>query len=450
MSTIDISNYLHIKGLANRDIKNLKEKLTLLNPKWIENNKMGYWNGKTPKYIKGYKQKGQTLIIPRGCFNFSGIYPLHKVIDNRRVLPSVDLNFNGVLRPYQQEAVEALLKRDEGVLSAPTGSGKTCIALYMVAQRQQPALVIVHTKDLLRQWVDRIEKFLKLSKKEIGIIGGGKCKIRDVINVGMVQTLYKKGRQIADKIGFVIVDECHRTPARTFLEALTQFDAKYLLGLSATPWRRDRLTELIHWYLGPLVHEIDQDDMIESGNVLPIRVIRRYTDFDTDLDASTNYSKVMCQLRADIARNNMIADDIAKEAGKKGIIIALSDSREHCWAISRLLLSRGIPCVVVTGELPIAARDRVLQQVQARKIKLLIATGQLLGEGFDCPGLTTMFLMTPIKFDGRLLQYLGRIRRPAPGKKRAVVYDYIDRRVGVLYASAISRGKVYRSLKINN
>ena len=443
---INIDNFVRITLLQDQEIKEIKTDLTLLNPKWLENNKMGYWNGKTPMYIKGYKQRGQTLVVPRGYFSSLRLNPTCQVVDNRRILSPIALNFAGILRPYQQDAADALLARDEGVLSAPTGSGKTCIALYVIAQRHQPTLIMVHTKDLLEQWIDRIGKFLEIPKKGIGIIGGGKCTIKD-INVGMVQTIYKKGKHFKDKIGFVIVDECHWVPARTFSEAVTQFDAKYLLGLSATPWRRDRLTDLIHWYLGPLAYKISQKGMIESGNVLPIKVIKRYTDFDTDLDASLNYSKVMRQLRADAKRNNMIADDISTETKRRGgIIIALSDNREHCSTIKDLLRTRGVASTVITGQLSITTRGKILEQVEAKKIRVLMATGQLLGEGFDCPGLTIMFLMTPIKFHGRLLQYLGRIRRPAPGKKEAIVYDYIDRRVGVLYASSLSRRKVYNDL----
>ncbi len=160
-----------------------------------------------------------------------------------------------------------MVNADWGALISATGSGKTTMGLYLVAQRKQPTLIIVHTKNLLTQWVDRIESFLNIPKKEIGIIGNGKKKIGDKITVATVQSLYKCAGEVAPHIGHIIVDECHRAPSRTFTEAVTAFDSKYMLGLSATPYRRDKLSKLIFWHLGDTHHEIDKSHLIEKGHI---------------------------------------------------------------------------------------------------------------------------------------------------------------------------------------
>jgi superfamily II DNA or RNA helicase len=364
--------------------------------------------------------------------------------DKRRVLPEGDFSFKGQLRPFQEEAVQAVLARDFGTLSAPTGSGKTVMALWIVAQRKQPALIIVHTKELLYQWVDRIQSFLGISSDEVGIIGDGNRTIGNNITVGLVQTLYKCAEEVAPYIGHLIADECHRTPSRTFTEAVSAFDSKYMLGLSATPWRRDRLSRLIFWYLGDVVHEIKKEDLIQSGDVLPAEVITRETDFETCLDASEEYVQVLSELTQDPKRNNLIALDVAKEAKNGGgICLVLSDRKAHCDDLRALLNRKGVASELLTGDLSTKQRAAVLDRINRGRVKVLVATGQLIGEGFDCKELSTLFLATPIKFNGRVLQYLGRVLRPAPGKNKARVFDYVDVHVSVLKASAKGRRRVY-------
>jgi superfamily II DNA or RNA helicase len=177
----------------------------------------------------------------------------------------VDFTFQGGLRDFQGEAVKDVLTRDFGTLAAPTGSGKTVMALYVVSQRQQPTLIVVHTKELLEQWVDRIQAFLGIPARAVGRIGGGKQRVGEKITVALVQSLFKCAEDVAPHIGFLIVDECHRTPSRTFTEAVTAFDSRFMLGLSATPWRRDRLSRLIYWHLGDKVHEVDRDALIDAS-----------------------------------------------------------------------------------------------------------------------------------------------------------------------------------------
>jgi superfamily II DNA or RNA helicase len=304
---------------------------------------------------------------------------------------------------------------------------------------------VVHTKELFNQWVDRVESFLGIPKDEVGIIGSGKKSIGDKITVALVQSLYKCAEEVSQHIGFLIVDECHRTPSRTFTGTVTAFDSKYMLGLSATPWRRDKLSRLIFWHIGDVHHEVDKADLIENGDILKAEVITRETDFRPYHDAAEEYTKMLSELTEDRERNLLIASDVASEKNNGGgISLVLSDRKAHCEALQALLQNRfNISSELLTGDIPTKQRQDIVKRLNKGKVKVLIATGQLIGEGFDCKGLSTLFMATPIKFNGRVIQYLGRVLRPAPGKSKAKVYDYIDTNVGVLKASAKSRQKVY-------
>jgi superfamily II DNA or RNA helicase len=446
-----ITNKIMVQGAPGEFMATVKARLTFVNSQWVENDKRGYWNGGTPKQVRCFEQSKGELLIPRGyiCHLISmarnqGIR--YQLKDQRRTLPEVDFTFKGKLRPFQEIAVKDILAHDFGTLSAPTGSGKTCMALYAIVQRKQPALVVVHTKELLNQWISRIETFLGIPAKEVGIIGDGKLSLGDKVTVATVQTLYKNADNIKDRIGFLVVDECHKTPARTFSEAITSFDSQFMLGLSATPWRRDKLSRLIYWSLGDVVHEISKDQLLRTGDILPVEVIARPTEFKTSLNPSEEYSKMLSQLTQDTMRNKLIASDVARETRKgKGVCLILSDRKAHCEAIQSLLW-RGhkTRSELLTGDIPKGKREAIVDRLNTGKVRVLIATGQLIGEGFDAKQLTTLFLATPIRLDGRVIQYLGRVLRPAPGKKKAVVYDYIDRHVGPLQASARARMRVYR------
>lgn len=446
---IVISKNLTIQDACSPLRGEIKDCLTIINPAWIENEKMGRWQGKTPHTLQYYSEAPSGLIIPRGLFpqliNMASRHgERYEIQDRRRTLPEIDFQFYGELRPFQQKAVSDLLSRDMGTLAAPTGAGKTVMGLYMITQRKQPALIITHAKELLNQWVSRITQFLGIPENEVGQIGDGGRSIGKKITVALIQTLYKCASWVVPDIGYLIVDECHRTPSRTFTEAVSAFDCKFVTGLSATPWRRDRLSKLIFWYVGNVVHEVDKESLIETGDVLPVEPIFRETNFTPRSDPQTEYSTMLSELTEDGPRNNLIVDDVSKEANNGSrICLVLSDRKSHCETIHSLLSKKGIESSVLTGDISNGERETTVEALTAGRIKILIATGQLIGEGFDCKELSTLFLTTPIKFDGRLIQYLGRVLRPAPGKKNARVFDYVDVMVEVLKAAAKSRERVY-------
>lgn len=447
---ITISNNLTIDGPPPELLAELRTRLTLANPAYQEALKMNRWLGRTPEFLQFFGQTPNGVTVPRGfrC-QLLDMCQRHEITpqieDRRRTLPEIPFEFKGQLRPFQETALADIEAHDFGVLQAPTGAGKTVIGLAAIAKRRQPALVVVHTKELLNQWIARIETFLKIPKTEIGQIGNGKQTIGDRITVAMVQTLYKCAQAVAPKIGFLICDESHRCPSRTFTEAVTAFDCRYSLGLSATPWRRDGLTKLIYWYLGDLVHEVDREVLQDSGHILKARIVWRETAYQTDLDPSEQYSRMLSELTQDPDRTRLIASDVARQARNGGgTCLILTDRKEHAATLRDLLNDFGIKTALLTGDTPRNDREAIVDSLNRGEIPAVCATGQLIGEGFDCKGLSTLFLGTPIRFDGRVLQYLGRILRPAPGKTEAVLYDYVDTNIGPLRAAARARARTYK------
>jgi superfamily II DNA or RNA helicase len=453
---ITLTNHIDITGAPEPLMRKICDTFTIENPRWIDNHRLSRWKGGTDHWLTFYRNLADWVTIPRGAMGLILFFCRemdirYQIIDQRRTLPSVDLAFSGFLKEFQQQATTDILNRDFSVLQAPTGSGKTVTALAIIAQRRQPTLVIVHSKELMDQWIERIKQFLGIPQAEIGIIGNGKKVIDDKVTVGIVNSVYPIAEEIRENIGHLVIDECHRTPSRTFTEAVNVFDCKYMLGLSATPYRRDGLTKLIGWHLGRKI-EVRQTDLTEADIILDVEVIPRETMFTSFYDASEEYARVLSELTEDADRNQLIAADVIREAANGGgICLVLTDRREHCHALAALITPCGIETAILTGEVSNGSRKTIVERLNSGSVRVLIATGQLIGEGFDCKGLSTLFLACPVKFSGRLIQYLGRVLRPAPGKDKAKIYDYADSAVPVLAASARARQRVYRGVgRFNN
>jgi superfamily II DNA or RNA helicase len=443
-----VNSRAEISGAPVPFWKGIEQALTIANPEYLEAVRFHRWTGGIPKRLKYYGASGDKFLIPRGYLpefltaaSAAGL--TCEIEDQTRALPEISFDKAPAPRDYQKAAIDPLSKTRFGVLTAPTGSGKTVMALAMVALRKQPALVLVHTKELLYQWRERANEFLGIPAKEIGIIGDGKFKIGKRITVATVQSVYKRAEEIKHQFGHLIVDECHRAPSRTFTEAVTAFDCRYVLGLSATPYRRDKLSELIFWFLGPLRYAVPEDVLIKAGQILEANVVLRPTGFASSADLTTQYAQLITDLTEDEDRNELIARDVKKASETStGVSLVISDRVPHCEALEVLLQKYfGTDAVgLLTGPTKSAERLDVIRRLDSQQLRVLVATGQLIGEGFDCKWLTNIFLCTPIKFQGRLVQYLGRVLRPAPGKPRATIYDYIDEQ---LWASARERISFY-------
>lgn len=445
--TLTVANDCLLENIPLEFERHLKQELTIDNPKYIAARRYGRWVGKKLKpQLKYYEQVPTGLRFPRGysnqavlaCREQLGISP--QINDKRRILAEVPIQFHGELRNYQQRAVDDVANRSFGVLEAGTGSGKTVMALALIALRRQPTLIVVHTKELLYQWVERIEEFLRVTP---GRIGDGHSE-RAEITVAIVNSARKQVADLVPEFGHLIVDECHRVPATLFTDVVSAFDSQYLLGLSATAFRSDdQMTRLIYFYMGDPVHKIDQRELTASGAIVKPEVIIHPTDFDYRYRG--DYQALITALTGHEGRNRQIIDDIAAVAGESGeaTTLVVSDRVSHCTVFEQSLQRRGLKVALLTGQTPADKRAAIVEEVRQGKLQILVATLQLISEGFDCPGLSNLFLTTPITFEGRLLQVIGRIMRPAEGKQ-ARVYDYLDHNVSALRKSANIRHKTLR------
>lgn len=443
---IVVSNETKLVNVSEPIKKYIRKVMSLDNPKYIEAQKHGRWTKHLNPVIKLYKDIQDSIIFPRGwtrqCLELlkeNGIQ--FELRDHRRLLNPVTLTFKGQLRSYQEKAVQDIRKRDFGVLEAATGSGKTVIALAVIAKRGQPALILVHTKELLYQWQDKIQEFLGI---EAGLIGDGKFEIQP-ITVGIVNTVRKHLEELPQYFGQVVVDECHRVPSSMFTETVQAFDSKYMLGLSATAYRRDGLTKLIYLTLGDRVYQVNPKELRKSGSVLTPEVIQRQTLFRYKY--RDDYQAMMTALTESRSRNLQIVRDVIEQAKvRRGTCLVVSDRVAHCQTLASMIQDYGNYRVrILTGNTSGTEREQIVEDVQNKNVDVLVSTVQLLGEGFDCEGLSSLFLATPIKFKGRLLQVIGRILRPADGK-RPVVFDYQDTQVGVLKAQAKARNRALKEI----
>lgn len=443
---VEINNALRLKktSVTPATIRAIKAALTLRNPVYDSAVQHGRSPWGIPAELSFYEESEDTLTIPRG----SGP-ELARLLgagvdwsDKRRVLPEIDLTFSGKLRDYQQETVAAVMQRNQGVLEASTGAGKTVMALAIIAARRQPCLILVHNVELLRQWRERIQQFLGV---EAGQVGAGKCDVRPV-TVGVINSARARRDELVPHFGHVVVDECHRCPSSMFTECVKAFDAKFLLGLSATPYRRDGLTKVIGFYIGPVLHKVDPARLRDIGAVLRPEIVARETAFTFSGNASEDYQAMLSALVEDPGRNELIAADVADEIVRgQGTALVVSDRVAHLEALSACLLRRGVEMTLLHGKTPRTQRKAISERLARGEIQVLGSTVQLIGEGFDAPGLSSLFLTTPVKFSGRVLQVVGRVLRPKDGKTPRI-YDYADNRVGVLRASAKARQRVFEGI----
>jgi superfamily II DNA or RNA helicase len=328
----------------------------------------------------------------------------------------------------------------------PTGSGKTVVALHCIAQRKQPALVIVHTKELLYQWHKEAQQFLGLKDDEVGLLGDRHSDLGKPVTIAIVNSLYTRAEKYRKQTGFLIVDECHRVPSRTFKEAVAAFDSRYMLGLSATPQRRDGLNRLIYLSLGDRVCNVSQKKLQAAGHIMGADLVTRETGFDYPYD--DDYQAMLTALTGDPARNQLIVNDFvdfARDAPDPALMV--SDRKEHCNVLAELIRERGIRVAVLTGDTPKNARTQVIEDLNAGKLDVLVSTIQLIGEGFNCKRLAALFLATPSRFAGKIQQVVGRVLRSDNGKSKPVIYDYADQS-WVLRASFESRLETYQKLGV--
>ena len=441
----------------------LKNKLIRLaafqNPEFYKAQAMRFPIFDKPRIVHCCEDFPKHLGLPRGCldeaielFHSHGIQT--DIVDERFEGTPITVSFTGSLSPDQQSAADSLLKHTAGVLAASTAFGKTVVAAYLIAERSVNTLILVHLKQLLDQWIERLQKFLDIPAKEIGQIGGGKRKPSGVIDVATIQSLSRKG--IVDDIvadyGHLIVDECHHISARSFEIVARQCKAKFVAGLSATVTRKDGHHPIIFMNCGPVRYRVDDKRQAEKRPFIH-KVIRRETTFKMpaffEADRYMAIHEIYQSLLKSEKRNRMIVADVMGAISKGRFPVVLTERKEHLEEL-RSLLENKIPNLIVMkggmGKKQRQAAVQALESLPDETGKALLATGRYLGEGFDEKRLDTLFLTMPISWKGTLSQYAGRLHRIHDRKKEVLIYDYVDCEVPVLARMFEKRMRGYRSI----
>lgn len=454
-----LSNQIFIPSafLPDRLYKFLKQRLNFLNPQFYELERRGYSTWKTPRYIRTIEITDTGIFTPAGFLpeiqHFALQHSIFLDIDDQQVLRTpIKIAGKITLKSEQQKITRELLKQNRTILEAPPGFGKTVVALYCLKRRRQPTLIVVHTKALLHQWRKAVEQWFNLNKKEIGIIGDNQWKLKYPITIASYQTLARRGiEEVVDMFGMVIVDECHHVPAHTFTKVIKNLPAKYILGLTATAFRKDKLEKLMMLYVGPIIQAKTTTDTVSQApkeEAMPTRVHIRRTKFMVEKSIISNLHKISELLINNVTRNQQIMDNLipALVLGKKCLV--LTERVEHCNIFLKLIRQQtnGIHAAVITGTMGKKQRESIMKRLQHEKFQLLIATGKLIGEGFDWPELTHLFLAFPFSWKGKLMQYIGRVQRIHEDKQAAHVYDYTDYEILILRLMYFKRLRAYREL----
>lgn len=448
-----ISNQVYLKRyqLNQKLIVFLRDNLNFLNSDYLVKKNIGRSTYKTEKYFRLIDETADSVIIPRefvsSLVHFCKQENIpYKIIDHRRRLDPIEFDSSINLLPNQEAALEKVTEKDFGVIVSPPGSGKTIIGLEIIVQKKQPALIIVHRQQLFDQWIDRIQSFLKIPKSEIGQIGNQKIKLGEKITIAMIQSLTRCREidLIANRFGTIIVDECPHVPAKSFREAIVRFNSFYLYGLTATPKRKNNDEKLIFIFIGNILFNAEQKEQLKQNITkaeINIRETNLYAPFDYKIDKYETISRILIH---DTQRNSLIIDDIEQNAGRFRSILVLTERKAHV-EILNLYLKDKLETITIDGDDSEQSRKSKLGQLRQGHFKIAISTGQYFGEGVDLDSLECLFIVYPFAFEGKLIQYIGRIQRSG---KPITIFDYRDSRIDYFNKMFMQRNRYYKKLMI--
>ncbi len=463
MLNLRIRNKLEIQG-ADQELKDyLKSLLTTLNPYWVEAQTFGRYTGNIPKNLYQFSEEGDKLTVPRGMLEHI-LYDLGREwsVKDERVAPESEKVWpegNIILRPNDQEpAVQELMSHENGFLAAPAGSGKTVMGLETCRRSGLKALWLTHRTVLKRQAIQEAVKFLEIPEDSIGIIHGKKWQLGEQLTIGMIPTLNKRDlTPLFNEFGIVIVDEAHHVPSSTFLQVVENFNAKYLYGLTATAYRRDKLEAVMFNSIGPKVAEIEHIELVEEEELMQPTIRRRCTGWYPHQAPTMEYNDFMEAMVSAGDRNNLIVADVVAECKPGNSCMILVERTKHAEVLTALLKARSIRCEYVVGsvdvdngspqkgkrkkkrQIPEKVRERITDDFMAGRLQALVATYDLLKEGFNHRPLNRLFFASPLRWRGSVVQALGRIQRTAEDKEDAIAYDYVDDQIGMFVNQAESR-----------
>lgn len=447
--------YIEHEGLPSALLSKLKKLAAFQNPEFYRAQAMRLSTYDKPRIIGCAEEFPRHLALPRGCLPdildlFRDLNVKTEIADQRFSGEPIKVKFHGQLRPPQKIAVKNLSKHDIGILAATTAFGKTVVAAWMIAKRKANTLILVHRQQLMDQWREKLSVFLNVPIKKIGLIGAGREKPTGWIDIAMLQTLFRKGevKDLVANYGHVVVDECHHIAAFSFEQVMRQVKARYVLGLTATPTRKDGHHPIIIMQCGPIRYRVNpKEAMAESPYKHVVKV--RYTDFHMPFEnPNPHISEVYAALAADEKRNQLIIKDILESLEAGSTPLLLTERIQHVECLAAQLRGHVKNIIVLKGGLGKKQRQAATDQIHASDNgrRLVIATGRYIGEGFDDPRLDTLFLAMPISWHGTLQQYVGRLHRLHDNKRIVQVYDYVDRNVPVLFKMHGRRLKKYPAI----
>jgi superfamily II DNA or RNA helicase len=401
------------------------------------------------------EESAQHLGLPRGCLQELGeLLKEHDIRvvtrDERHAGMPIEVTFQGTLRDDQTEAIRQALRHDEGVLCAPTAFGKTVVAAKLIAERKVNTLVLVHRQQLLEQWRARLAVFLDLPLKAIGQIAGGRDTRTGLIDVALLQSLQRKGevKDCVAEYGQVIADECHHLTAFSFEQVMRQVKAKFIVGLTATPTRKDGHHPIIFMQCGPIRFNLSAREAAQRAPFQHL-VLPRHTGFRmppevTGLTIHAAYAALFINEE----RNRQIVADITQAVREGRTPLVLTNRTDH---LERLAsgLSEVQDVFILKGGMGKKQRAAIAEKLASipdGAPRVLLATGSYIGEGFDDSRLDTLFLTMPISWHGTLQQYVGRLHRIHHGKKVVRVFDYVDELVPMLGRMYERRLRGYRAI----
>jgi very-short-patch-repair endonuclease len=412
-----------------------------------------------PRVIGCAEDLDQYVALPRGCLEdlqrLLGDLGIKMTLHDKRFAGTrIDVRFSGTLRPEQEKAAKAMKAHDIGVLSATTAFGKTVIAAWLIAQRGVNTLVLVHRRQLLEQWIDRLSMFLHLPKKAIGRIGGGRNKPNGTLDVAIIQSLIRKGvvKDCVADYGHVIADECHHISASSFEQVVRRAKAKYVTGLSATVTRKDGHHPIVFMQCGPIRYRVDAKAQATErpfSHTVHVRPTSFQPVQPADPDKRLQFQALYGELIGDDKRNDLICADVVHAVRDGRCPLVLTERKEHLKNLAARLTPQVRHVIVLSGGMGTKRMREVslrMSSIPANEPRVILATGRYIGEGFDDPRLDTLFLTLPVSWRGTIAQYVGRLHRLNEGKHEVRVYDYADLHVPMLSRMFDRRCRSYETV----
>ena len=460
--------YIPLSQLSSKVLNHLRRIASFRNPEFYSKQALRLSTYQTPRIISCADLTDEYLTLPRGCEDALTTLLKEKNVayrfeDKTNHGRAISVHFSGNLRKNQQEAVNALASNNMGVLSATTAFGKTVAAIGLIAEHSVNTLILIHTKALLDQWVQRLEQFLvvddvpiiekgkhKKNLSPIGTLSSTGNKLHGIIDIALMQSCMMDGevKPFVKDYGLVIADECHHVSAINFEQILKAVNARFVYGLTATPIRKDGHQPIIFMQCGPIRYNADAKAQMRDQTFQRL-LVPRFTPFRPVNGEDLSFTKVAQQLAEDEYRNLFIVKDVI-EALKEGRSPIILTSRTAHVEILANLLKPHCPNVItlVGSESTKEKRMKMeyLQSIPSTEPLVIVATGKYVGEGFDYARLDTLFLVLPVAWKGIVAQYAGRLHREFEGKQDVQIYDYIDIRVPVCESMYRKRLKGYASI----